>query len=144
MLLRVAILVGSTLLGANPVANARVVAVDVGHTLSAPGAISARGRSEYAFNLELARQVVEALRDRGLSVHLINADGMIASLRERPAQAAGHGADLLISLHHDSVSAHELQPWTWNGEVRDYNDDFAGHSVFVSRENPDLPRSELC
>ena len=26
----------------------------------------------------------------------------------------------------------------------DYNDEFAGHSVFVSRENPDLARSELC
>ena len=144
MMRRAAVLAACVLLDASPAANAGVVAVDVGHTLSAPGATSARGRSEHAFNLELARHVVEALRDRGLRVHLINADGMIGSLRERPAQAAGHGADLLISLHHDSVSAHELQPWTWNGELLDYNDEFAGHSVFVSRENPDLARSELC
>jgi N-acetylmuramoyl-L-alanine amidase len=140
----VALLAVGLLLASSQLARAQRVAVDIGHTLAAPGATSARGRGEYFFNRELAHHLVAALRERGVSVQLINPDGMIASLRERPAQAAQHGADLLISLHHDSVSAHELVPWTWDGEPRDYNDDFAGHSVFVSRENPALARSELC
>tara|TARA_R110001583_G_scaffold149274_1_gene301226 strand:+ start:13594 stop:14367 length:774 start_codon:yes stop_codon:yes gene_type:complete len=125
-------------------AQAQTVAVDIGHTLAASGATSARGRSEFEFNRDLAWQLVSALRERGLTVRVINADGEIPSLRARPAQAAAEGAELFISIHHDSVSAHELQPWTWNDLALDFNDEFAGHSLFVSRENPDLPRSLLC
>ncbi len=118
------------------------IAVDVGHTLDAPGAISARGRSEFEFNRELAVLVVEALRGRGFEAGIINADGRIESLRARPLAAAG--AAFFLSIHHDSVNAHELRPWRWAGEPRDYNDDFAGHSLFVSRDNPDTARSILC
>ena len=141
-LVRVLALLASGLLAAGT--HAQTVAVDIGHTLAAGGAISARGRSEFEFNRDLAWQLVSALRERGLTVHVINADGAIASLRARPAQAAAEGADLFISIHHDSVSANTLQPWTWNGRALDFNDDFAGHSLFVSRDNPDLPRSLLC
>ena len=118
------------------------IAVDVGHTLAAPGATSARGRSEFAFNLDLARALVQALEDRGLPVRLINEDGLIPSLQARPQAASG--ADFLISVHHDSVGEHELRSWVWEGRVLTYNDDFAGHSLFVSRDNPDTARSILC
>ncbi|NLF54082.1 MAG: N-acetylmuramoyl-L-alanine amidase [Thauera phenolivorans] len=118
------------------------VAVDIGHTLLAPGATSARGRSEFEFNRELALRIVEALRARGAGVVVVNADGRIPSLQARPAVAAG--TDLLLSVHHDSVSAVELRPWTWAGRVLDHNDEFAGHSLFVSRDNPDTARSILC
>lgn len=118
------------------------VAVDIGHTLRAPGATSARGRGEFAFNLELGREVVVALQARGFAVRLINDDGTIPSLQARPQAAAG--ADLLLSIHHDSVNAFELQPWEWQGRRLDYNDDFSGHSLFVSRDNPDTARSILC
>ena len=37
------------------------VVVDVGHTLDVPGAMSARGVPEYSFNLQLAREVNQAL-----------------------------------------------------------------------------------
>ena len=33
------------------------VVIDVGHTLDVPGAMSARGIPEYAFNLQLATQI---------------------------------------------------------------------------------------
>ena len=42
------------------------IAVDVGHTLEAPGATSARGRTELEFNRQLAEQLVVALRARVL------------------------------------------------------------------------------
>lgn len=125
-------------------AGAQTVAIDIGHTLAAPGAISARGRSEFEFNRDFARVLVPALNALGVPTVLINPDGDIASLRDRPQQAAAMGADLLISIHHDSVSAFELTPWSWAGQVLDYSDTFAGHSIFVSRENPQLPASLLC
>ena len=118
------------------------IAVDVGHTLEAPGATSARGRTELEFNRQLAEQLVVALRARGFRVQTINADGRIESLRARPQAAAG--ATLLLSIHHDSVNATELRPWVWEGRALDYNDEFAGHSLFVSRDNPDTARSILC
>src|SRR5215472_415463 len=41
------------------------VVVDVGHTVDVPGAMSARGVPEYAFNLQLAREIKQALVDAG-------------------------------------------------------------------------------
>lgn len=125
-----------------PVIGAPVVAVDVGHTLAAGGATSARGRMEFDFNRDLAREVSAALISRGIAAHLVNDDGKIASLRDRPK--AVPGADLFISIHHDSVSEDELKPWTWQGQVRDYNDEFAGHSLFVSHDNPYPDASLTC
>lgn len=118
------------------------VAVDVGHTYAAPGATSARGRGEFEFNLALAHALADALRARGVEVTLINADGRIDSLQARPR--AADGADFFLSIHHDSVNAFELRPWIWQGRALDYNDDFSGHSLFVSRDNPDTARSILC
>lgn len=119
-----------------------VVAVDVGHTLAASGASSARGRSEFEFNRELAREVAAALIHLGIAAHLVNDDGRIASLRARPK--AVPNADFFLSIHHDSVSEHELKPWVWQGEARDYNDEFAGHSLFVSHDNPAPAASLTC
>jgi N-acetylmuramoyl-L-alanine amidase len=53
-------------------------------------------------------------------------------------------AELFISIHHDSVSEWELQHWEWAGRAETYSDGWAGHSLFVSRRNPDLARSLLC
>ena len=107
-----------------------LVAVDVGHTLEAPGATSARGRGEFEFNRDLSVHVVDALRARGWAVGTINADGRIASLRARPQAAGEAGAAFLLSLHHDSVNAFELRPWTWEGRALDYNDEL----VFMARD----------
>lgn len=119
-----------------------LIAVDVGHTLTAPGAISARGRTEFEFNRELALQVNKALARLGLATALVNPDGTIASLAARPAMVPE--ADFLLSIHHDSVSEFELEYWQWDGTTHSYNDRWAGHSMFVSRRNLDLERSLMC
>jgi N-acetylmuramoyl-L-alanine amidase len=121
-----------------------LVAVDIGHTLQAPGARSARGRDEFSFNRALARALVAALGSRGIATLLINDDGHIASLEARPALAAAAGADLLLSIHHDSVSRDELQRWQWNGHQEHYNDQWHGHSLFVSARNPEPQSSLMC
>ena len=64
------------------------VAVDVGHTLADPGAVSARGRVEFEFNRDLAGLLVTALQARGVSVRPVNFDGHIANLYDRPMVAA--------------------------------------------------------
>lgn len=118
------------------------VAVDVGHTLADPGASSARGRSEFAFNHDLAILLVSALRAEHVSVQEINFDGTIGSLAERPAQARGN--DFLIAVHHDSINAEYLEFWDWDGEEASYTTLKRGFGIFVSRRNPDLAGSLRC
>lgn len=128
--------------GAVAAADVPLVAVDIGHTLQAPGAISARGRPEIDFNHELARAVTAALEQRGLRTVLVNADGQIESLEARPASVPE--ADFFLSIHHDSVNVVELEEWEWMGTPQTYSDRWAGHSMFVSTRNPDLDTSVRC
>ena len=41
--------------------------IDVGHTVAVPGAMSARGVPEYAFNLQLGQDIKQGLSDAGFS-----------------------------------------------------------------------------
>ena len=134
--------VGYLLVAGGADAQAVEVAVDVGHTLAAPGAISARGIGEFDFNRRLATRLVSALQQRGLSVRKVNFDGRIASLDARPQAAAG--ADFFIALHHDSVQADLLETWQWSGSTQTYSDRYKGFSLFVSRNSPDLATSLRC
>lgn len=123
-------------------AQAVEVAVDVGHTHAASGALSARGGKELEFNQALAAHIVPALEARKLRVRPINFDGRIESLEARPQQAAG--ADFFISIHHDSVQAELLEEWDWDGVTQTYSDRHSGFSLFVSRDNPDPETSLRC
>lgn len=118
------------------------VAVDVGHTLAEPGASSARGRSEFAFNRDFAGLLAAALRAGKLEVREVNFAGTIGSLAERPAQA--RGSDFLVSVHHDSISPEYLQFWDWDGEETSHTTLKRGFGIFVSRRNPDLAGSLRC
>lgn len=128
--------------GAAPGETAFTVAVDVGHTLAASGAVSARGRREFDFNHVLAAQVATALQARGLAVRPINFDGRIGSLAERPQAAVG--SDFFLAIHHDSVQEKLLESWQWEGSAQTYSDRYIGFSFFVSRDNPDLATSLRC
>jgi len=118
------------------------VAVDVGHTLADPGASSARGRSEFAFNLDFAKVLAAALRAEKIKVQEVNFDGLIGSLAERPAQA--RGSDFFIAVHHDSIAADYLEFWDWDGEEASYTTLKRGFGIFVSRRNPELAASLRC
>ena len=123
-------------------AGEELVAVDVGHTLQDGGAVSARGRPEFAFNRQLAGTLGTALRAHRLAVREVNFDGAIGSLAERPKQA--EGSDFFISIHHDSISQQFLKPWEWNGKEETYTDVKRGYGIFVSARNPDLATSLRC
>lgn len=124
------------------VVGAPTVAVDVGHHLRDSGAISARGRSEFAFNREFAGVLAGALRARGIGVREVNFDGTIERLAERPLAAAG--SDFFVSVHHDSISTAYLQEWDWDGSTETYTVHKRGFGIFVSRDNPDPVSSLRC
>ena len=115
------------------------VVVDVGHTVDVPGALSARGMTEYAFNLQLAQQIKQTLVDAGFdkTVLLITAKRSPAGLFER-ANIANHlPADLFIAIHHDSVPDNLMRTWQYEGQDQQYNDDYPGYALFISNDNAD-------
>jgi N-acetylmuramoyl-L-alanine amidase len=120
----------------------RTIAIDVGHSLSRPGATSARGMVEFEFNRALALDIAAALGARDVATLLIGADGMMERLSDRSAAAAG--ASFLLSVHHDSVQPHYLSAWSHEDTVMNYSDRFSGYSLFVSRKNPALAASVAC
>ncbi len=121
---------------------AATIAVDVGHYLAAPGSTSAYGVSEFSYNLALARQVESTLQAAGHKVVLINGDGQMRELRARVQAAVS--ADLLISIHHDSVQPQYLQLWDVAGKSQRYADQFGGYSLFVHSQASQFSRSFAC
>jgi N-acetylmuramoyl-L-alanine amidase len=121
---------------------AATVAVDVGHFIEEPGATSARGRSEFEFNRELAVQIESSVRRLGLKTELIGDDGFMSQLTHRTAAAAS--ADFFLAVHHDSVQPYLIRTWEYDKVERRFNDDHSGFSLFVSRKNPAVKKSLAC
>ncbi|QOZ37557.1 N-acetylmuramoyl-L-alanine amidase [Bradyrhizobium sp. CCBAU 53421] len=119
------------------------IVLDVGHTAESEGAISARNVAEFAFNLRLARLIEEKLKAEGFAAtKLLLTEGKARPSLFRRVAAANHlHADLLLSIHHDSVPNKMLEDWEFEGKKRHFSDRFSGYSVFVSRENPDFGAS---
>jgi len=112
--------------------------VDVGHTAEAYGATSARNGREYDFNFELAWQIEQALRADGFAktVLLVTDGNARPSLFKRVAAANQLSANLLLSIHHDSVPDKFLEKWQFEDHPSHFSDRFPGHSLFVSIQNP--------
>lgn len=104
----------------------------MGHYAAEPGVISASGRPEFEYNLELAQRVKAELERAGLQTRLLGERGDYAVLHHRTRDAAG--ADLFLSIHHDSVKERLLPRAA----------EFSGFSLFVSRGNPRLEQSLAC
>ncbi len=109
-----------------------MVAVDVGHYAAEPGVISASGVPEFEFNLALAFEVKTELEKLQIKVRLIGERGDYAVLHHRTRDAKG--ADLFVSIHHDSVKERLLPE----------ADRFSGFSLFISKFNPTAEKSLVC
>ena len=95
------------------------VVVDVGHTLNVPGALSARGMPEYAFNLQLAQQIKETLVDAGFdnTVLLITDQAPPGGLFERATIAnAGRAICLSRSIRRLRVLRRFWRPGLYEGQ----------------------------
>jgi len=117
------------------------VALDVGHYRLKPGAPSARGVPELSFNLATVRVIADVLDKAGAEVIVVNGEGTVTSLSERPEIARKRGADVFVSIHHDSVNDKYLRKWRIEGVERDYADNFRGYSVFTSSKNAEAETS---
>ncbi len=106
--------------------------MDVGHYAAEPGVISASGVPEFEYNLALALEVKADLEKKNLKVRLIGERGDYAVLHHRTRDA--QGADLFVSIHHDSVKE-ELLPQA---------DRFSGFSLFISKLNSKAEKSLAC
>jgi N-acetylmuramoyl-L-alanine amidase len=121
------------------------VVVDAGHTVQAPGAISARNVPEYDFNLRLAREIHQRLVADGFTsaVLLVTEGEAKPSLFKRVATANELPADLFLSIHHDSVPDWFYEDWEFEGTPSHFSDKFSGYSLFISSENQDYDASLL-
>jgi N-acetylmuramoyl-L-alanine amidase len=119
------------------------IVLDVGHTAESEGATSARNVSEFVFNLRLAKRIEDKLKAEGFAqTKLLLTEGKARrSLVKRVAAANNLPADLLLSIHHDSVPNKFLEDWEFEGKKSRFSDRFSGYSVFVSRNNPDFKTS---
>ena len=106
--------------------------MDVGHYHAEPGVISYSGVPEFEFNLRLANEVREKVEANGMRVRMIGAKGDLIFLTQRTR--AAKGADLFVSIHHDSAREH----------LHTRRHEFAGFSLFISRHNPQLEKSLAC
>lgn len=117
------------------------VAIDIGHSLKSLGAGSARGVGEFYFNQTIGKLLDKSLRSRGYQTVLINGDGKVTELRDRTKLAKQAGADLFISIHHDSCQNSFKKKWTVDGREQSYADQFSGFSVFFSTRNKQSKQS---
>lgn len=112
------------------------IAIDIGHYVASPGAISATGITEFSYNKDLAKLLVESLHKANFTnISLIGESGEPLPLSRRIELIANLNANLVISLHHDSVQPIYLKDWTVNGSNHKYSDLFHGFSIFVSSRN---------
>ena len=119
-----------------------LAAIDIGHSKAHPGATSATGIEEYRFNESLARLLLSrAPQDSRKTLKLIDDTGEDMPLEERARTAEKMGADLLLSIHHDSVLQDFLTPWNHDGRTLYYCDLFEGFAVFYSEKNNSRGRS---
>jgi N-acetylmuramoyl-L-alanine amidase len=121
----------------NPCLNSDfVLAIDTGHSLSKGGAVSSRGVPEYSYNRKFAEMLLSGLRREGYKkAFLINPDGSEMGFDKRISIAKKSHADLIVSIHHDSVQPHYLLEWHYDNKRLSYSDKYRGFSMFYSDLN---------
>ena len=103
------------------------IALDIGHLPSAPGATAADGKMEYTFNKRIVELLADSLRkDAALRAVIINPEGKRISLPRRAALAKDAGADLFLSIHHDSANDRYLERHEIDGKVYHQTDRLLG------------------
>lgn len=115
-------------------ANAATVVVDTGHSLFEGGSRAADGTSEFRINRAMAQAVIAELQKGGVTVVDVHAEKDDTTLGKRVSRT--QGADLFLSLHHDSIQQRYLDA----GRERE----FAGYAVFVSGLNKHVRPSLKC
>jgi N-acetylmuramoyl-L-alanine amidase len=113
-----------------------VAAIDIGHSRASPGANDVFGRHELDYNFELAVRTEDQLKRAGIGhVVVVNRNLDMTFLPERPEKAFCSGADIFISIHHDSVDEKLKTVVEDRGQQLRYNDRVEGYTVYFSSQN---------
>lgn len=115
-------------------AQAAVIVVDIGHSKTAQGSVSATGYGEFLYNRALSVEIIRFLRANGHQVDVLNLDGSITSLSARPARASALKADLFVSIHHDSIQK----------SLMSRRENYRGYSVWASGSHASARASLAC
>lgn len=120
-----------------------IVVVDSGHDPQKGGAISATGAREVLYNDRLVSAIKKELETmNNLEVLWTRNPGENLGLHERADFANRHGANLFISVHHDSAQARYLKET--GGPVNpkvETTMPIRGFSIFVSQQNREYDKS---
>jgi N-acetylmuramoyl-L-alanine amidase len=90
------------------------ICVDPGHGGRETGAIGCSGIKEATINLAIGKKLERILRDQGAEVIMTRNDDVDVSLADRVAMAVAAKADLLVSVHNNSLPDGR-NPWTEHG-----------------------------
>jgi N-acetylmuramoyl-L-alanine amidase len=90
----------------------RTVVIDAGHGGKDPGATSSSGYAEKNVNLDVAVQIAQMLRDRGLRVITTRNNDEFIELEERANIANRNKADIFVSIHADSSAKSSTNGFT--------------------------------
>lgn len=104
------------------------VFVDPGHGGKDNGA-SRFGRNEDDINLQVAHRVVKKLREKGIDVEMSRTSDIYVGLSERGKMANQYGADVFISIHHNSS---ESGSTILNGVETYYNTNKLSHKGYAT------------
>lgn len=80
----------------------RIVVIDAGHGGKDPGAISYLGYYEKEVNLKVAQKVAWILKNQGVKVIMTRNNDTFLEKEDRAEIANRAGADLFVSIHHNS------------------------------------------
>jgi N-acetylmuramoyl-L-alanine amidase len=123
------------------------VGLVVGHSRQHPGAISASGKTEYSFNARFAKELVSISRRVAhpampLKMFIVNPGGRAVKLRKRAKIARRLGAEILLSIHHDSAQKKYFVMHKIGAKTFLSTPNIRGYSLFVSRMNKNFSTSQ--
>ena len=82
----------------------KVILLDPGHGGNDPGAISYSGKFEKHINLDVVWNLKELLNKSGAAVYMTRTNDTYISNKERGRLADKLGADIMLSIHHNSLN----------------------------------------
>lgn len=87
----------------------RRVVIDAGHGGNDPGATSLSKLTEKSVTLDVANRLRELLRRGGFDVVVTRGDDHLIALRDRARIANSSNGDIFVSIHVNSIAAHQAE-----------------------------------
>lgn len=107
----------------------KVILLDPGHGGHDPGAISCSGKFEKHLNLDVAWNLKNILNKAGAAVYMTRTDDTYISNSSRGRLADKLGADILLSIHHNSLNNSDYYGLSTYYNTINYKDPSYGYNL---------------